>query len=105
MSNDCNPVNLSSVMIYDVFTWLKPDVSADLLKKEIKDIEEFLKDSAKVSTETLGKKKLAYKIKGYEDGLQVNLRLDCKAGKLPDLSTFLNRRDNVLRYLLTKEEE
>jgi small subunit ribosomal protein S6 len=91
-------------MTYEVFTWLKPDLTADQVKKEIKEVEEFLKDAATVVAENLGKRKLAYKIKGYEDGIQINLRLECKTGKLPELPVFLNRKDSVLRYLLTKEE-
>jgi len=92
-------------MLYEVFVWLKPDTTADQIKKEVKDAEEFLKDGAKVQSETLGKKRLAYKIKGYEEGVQLNLRLDCKTGSLPGLSTYLNRRDGVLRYLVTKVEK
>lgn len=90
-------------MNYQVFVWFKPNTALDQVKKEIKDIESHLSGCAKVQSENLGKSRLAYKIKGFEEGIQVIFRLDCEAGRIPELATFLNRHESVLRYLTMRD--
>ena len=92
-------------MTYELFVWLKPDLSSDQVKKEVKDMEEFIKDVKKLQSENLGRKKLAYKIKGFEEGIQLGIKLECNPERISDLSIYLNRDDSVLRYLITKNEK
>ena len=89
-------------MSYDLFVWLRPDLSGEQVKKEIKDFESQLKPGGQLQSSVAGKRKLAYKIKGFEEGIQLNLTLDCDENEVADLSVYLNRQANVLRYLLTK---
>ena len=92
-------------MTYELFVWLKPDLSGEQVKKEIKDFETLIKPGGKLQSNVAGKRKLAYKIKGFEEGVQVNLILDCNESEVASLSVYLNRQANVLRYLLTKGEK
>lgn len=93
-------------MKYHLDVWLKPDLTAEQTKKELKDWEMFLEglDAAKGSfkSESLGKRKLAYKIKAYVDGYYYRLDLESPADKIVGFSTLLNRDGSVLRYLLTR---
>lgn len=89
-------------MLYEMFVWLKSDLTSDQVKKELKDVESLLKDCKKFQVDNLGRKKLAYKIKGLEEGVQFNIEVDCKPESVLDLSTHLNRSAPVLRYMVTK---
>lgn len=89
-------------MFYEMFVWLKSDLTPDQVKKELKDVEGLLEDCKKFQVDNLGRKKLAYKIKGLEDGVQLNIEVDCKPESILGLSTYLNRSDSVLRYMVTK---
>ena len=86
-------------MKYELLLWFKGDLGPEELKKEIKELTSFIGE-AKV--ETRGKKKLAYKIKGQNEGHQLLITYELDGKKDGEFKTFLTRNENVLRYLITK---
>ncbi|MCL5004021.1 MAG: 30S ribosomal protein S6 [Patescibacteria group bacterium] len=86
-------------MKYEIFIWLKPDLTADEHKKEIKQLKELL---PQVEVEDLGKRKLAYVVKGLTEGHELHLKFEAETAAIGEITASLNRRTNVLRYLLTK---
>ena len=86
-------------MKYELLLWLKGNLGAEEVKKEIKDLAGFIGE-AKV--ENRGRKKLAYKIKGQVEGYQLIIIYELDGQKDGEFKTFLTRNENVLRYLITK---
>lgn len=89
-------------MLYELFLWLKPGLSTDQVKKEFRTLEDFVSPEGKFESRNLGKKRLSYKIKGFEEGLEFGATVSCSPPLVSGFKTILNHNESVLRYLLTK---
>ena len=86
---------------YELTVLLNTESDAD---SEIKEIKDYIKSIGGVvnSVEDEGKKRLPYSIMGNDYALYYYIDLDLPDGKPAVLSSWLNVRDKVLRYLLVK---
>ncbi len=85
-------------MEYEIFIWLKGSLGAEQVRDEAKLLEKSLNGSL----ESLGRSRLAYKIKGLTEGHKFKGLVKIDRAKVAEAKTVLNRNENVLRYLLTK---
>ena len=93
-------------MKYELMIIIKPLLPEDIKSKVLKNLEDFInKNSGKIiSTDIWGKRHLAYKIKGHEEGYYVVLKLDISKKKVKDFESYLKLQNDILRYLLIRED-
>ncbi len=93
-------------MKYELMVIIKPLLPEDIKSKVLKNIEDFVKKSSGEITKTdiWGKRHLAYKIKGHEEGYYVILNLNLDSKKIKDFEKYLKLQNDILRYLLVRED-
>jgi len=94
-------------MKYELMVIIKPLLPEDIKSKVLKNMEEFLsKNSGKIEkTDIWGKRHLAYKIKGHEEGYYIVMNLELDASKVKDFEKYLKLQNDILRYLLIREDK
>lgn len=91
---------------YELTVLIHPDLEVDLEKplQKVRDI--VVKAGGEIVREdNWGKKKLAYKIKGEDFAVYVNMDVKLPASAPLAISNTLNITDEVLRYLLVTIDE
>jgi len=86
---------------YELLAIFKPNLDADEVDKNLAKLEETLAGykGKVVSTEKIGRKKLAYDIQKFRDGFFVSQILAIPADKVADFKRQLKLNDNVLRIM------
>ncbi len=88
---------------YEFVFLTKPDAKKDELKETFSELEKQIKsiDGKIKDKEEVGRKDLAYQIKGQDQAQFWVWQLDFpEKSKFNPLNTYLNRSDAVIRYLL-----
>ena len=91
---------------YDLFTIIKPNLDndeADKVSDKIEDVIKNLKGKV-LDTDKMGRKKLAYEIKGFQDGFMVNQVIELPEDKVSELKRQLELNESVIRTMFTKKE-
>jgi small subunit ribosomal protein S6 len=78
----------------------------DEVTKVLSTLEETIKNYAGkvLSTDKIGRKKLAYEIKKFRDGFYASLDIELPEAKVADLKRFIKLNDNYLRSMVTIKE-
>jgi len=91
---------------YELTVLIHPDLEADI-ETPLKKVRDIIKNAGgEITTEdNWGKKKLAYKINREDFAVYVYMDLELPAEAPLKISNTLNITDEVLRYLLVKQDE
>ena len=91
---------------YELTVLIHPDLEADL-EKPLTKVRDIVKNAGGeiTSEDNWGKKKLAYKINREDFAVYVYMDLELPADAPLKISNTLNITDEVLRYLLVKQDE
>lgn len=86
---------------YELLTIFKPNLDAEEIEKNLSKIEETITGykGKVVSTDKIGRKKLAYDIQKFRDGFFVSQVLSVPADKVTDFKRQLKLNDNILRIM------
>ena len=86
---------------------LTTQISDEEKKACVETVETLLTQNGatEVSTEIMGERKLAYPIKKKENGYYVLTSFVMDATKLPNVETKLNITENILKYMIVKNEK
>lgn len=86
---------------YELLTIFKPNLDAEEIDKNLKKIEETISGyKGKIlSSEKLGRKKLAYDIQKFRDGFFVSQMLNLPAEKIAEFKRQLKLNDNIIRVM------
>lgn len=92
---------------YEVPVLMKPLLPDDIKDKVTVNIEKLAKDlGGKLKTKQVwGKKHLAYPIKNHQEGYYVFFGLEIAPGKLKDFRTGMGLMNDVLRFMILREDE
>lgn len=91
---------------YEIGVLYHPGLEVDLTKAEDKVTKLFTSNGGKVTaTDNWGKKKLAYPIKGNDHGVYVFYTVDLPNESVNKIETTLNITDEVIRYLIVRQDE
>lgn len=92
---------------YELLAIFKPNLDADEVDKNLAKLEETITSykGKVVSTEKIGRKKLAYDIQKFRDGFFVSQVLSIPANKVADFKRQLKLNDNVLRIMFMDAEK
>ncbi len=86
---------------YELLAVFKPNLDAEEVDKQLSALNELIVgfEGKIVSTDKVGRKKLAYDIQNFRDGFFVTLNLNVPADKVAELKRQLKLNDNVLRTM------
>lgn len=92
-------------MVYELALVIKPHTTEEIKEKVLPRIEENVKELKGKMTlkESLGKRLLAYPIDNFKEGHYSFHRLEMSAAKLSEFRKELELNQDVLRYLVVKE--
>lgn len=86
---------------YELMYILRPDLSEDQQNEVIDRYNEQLKESgaSPVETDIRGKRRLAYPIQNFQDGVYVRLNYTAPGSHVKPLERAMRLSDEVIRYL------
>lgn len=86
---------------YELLTIFKPNLDAEEVEKNLSKLEETIKGYAGkvLSSDKIGRKKLAYDIQKFRDGFFVSQILSIPADKVADFKRQLKLNDSILRIM------
>ena len=84
---------------------LKPNLDNDEADKVIARIEESVSSlgGSVIDTDKMGRKKLAYDVKGFRDGFIAVLKINLEADKVAEFKRQLKLNENVIRTMFTEQ--
>ena len=91
---------------YESVIILKPDLTEEELNKSINDYKERMESYSNkpVTVENLGKKKLAYEVRGNQEGNYAVFKFDGKAEDISDLERNYRIDDNVIKFMTIRND-
>ena len=91
---------------YESVVIINPNLEAESIKAVISKFSDLINTDGKVnSVEELGKKKLAYEIKKQNEGYYVVLKFEAKPELISELERQYRIADEVMKFIVIKEEE
>jgi small subunit ribosomal protein S6 len=89
---------------YELIFILRPDLADEKLETTIENFKKAIAGKGGIiqDTQRWGKRRLAYRIRHFAEGIYVLLRFQAKANQNRELETSLKISEDVLRHLLVK---
>lgn len=90
---------------YELLATIKPNLDNDEADKVIARIEESVSSlgGGVIDTDKMGRKKLAYDVKGFRDGFIAVLKINLEADKVAEFKRQLKLNENVIRTMFTEQ--
>ena len=90
---------------YELLATIKPNLDNDETDKVIARIEESVSSlgGSVIDTDKMGRKKLAYDVKGFRDGFIAVLKINLEADKVAEFKRQLKLNENVIRTMFTEQ--
>lgn len=91
---------------YESVIIINPNLEGEATKALIEKFSNLINSNGKVdSVEELGNKKLAYEIKKNKEGYYVVIKFEAKPELIAELERVYRITDEVIKYIVVKEEE
>lgn len=91
---------------YESVVIINPNLEAESIKTLITKFSDLINSNGTVSSvEELGKRKLAYEIKKLNEGYYVVLKFEAKPELIAELERVYRITDEVMKFIVVKEEE
>ena len=92
---------------YEMMFILRPDLTQDQINKELHKYRDFLKENGaqKVSIEVWGKRRLAYLIQKFQDGIYILTYYTGDGTQVAKIEKDMRFSEQVLRYLTIKQDD
>lgn len=89
---------------YELLATIKPNLDNDEADKVVAKIEETVSTlgGSVINADKMGRKKLAYDVKGYRDGFMVTFKLNLGADKVVEFKRQLKLNENVIRTMFVE---
>lgn len=91
---------------YELLATIKPNLDNDEADKVIAKIEESVSSlgGSVIDTDKMGRKKLAYDVKGFRDGFMAVLKINLDADKVVEFKRQLKLNENVIRTMFIEQQ-
>ena len=91
---------------YEMMFILRPDLNGEQVNQELHKYSSFLKENGaqRVSIEVWGKRRLAYPIQKFQDGIYILTYYTGDGTQVAKIEKQMRFSDEVLRYLTIKQE-
>ena len=91
---------------YESVVIINPNLEAESIKALIEKFSNLINSNGTVSSvEELGKKRLAYEIKKLNEGYYVVVKFEAKPELITELERVYRITDEVMKFIVVKEEE
>ena len=91
---------------YESVVIVNPNLEEESIKNLIKKFSDLINTDGKVtSVEEMGKRKLAYEIKKLKEGFYVVIKFEAKPELIAELERNYRITDEVMKFMVIKEEE
>lgn len=92
---------------YESIIILDPSIDENIKNKKIKEYEEFINKltDKDVKTQDLGKKTLAYDVKGHKQGYFAVFNLGCTSKQLSELENEYRKDKEVIKFMDIEQDE
>lgn len=91
---------------YESVVIINPNLEAESTKSLIEKFSKLINSNGTVnSIEELGKKRLAYEIKKLNEGYYVVIKFEAKPELITELERVYRITDEVMKFIVVKEEE
>ena len=91
---------------YESVIIINPNLEEEAIKALIEKISNLINTDGKVSSvEEIGKKKLAYEIKKNKEGFYVVFKFEANPELITELERVYRITDEVIKFIVVKEEE
>lgn len=91
---------------YESVVIINPNLEAERIKSLVEKFSELINSNGTVnSVEELGKKRLAYEIKKLNEGYYVVIKFEAKPEVITELERVYRITDEVMKFIVVKEEE
>jgi len=91
---------------YESVVIINPNLEAESIKALVEKISNLINSNGTVnSVEELGKRKLAYEIKKLNEGYYVVVKFEAKPELITELERVYRITDEVMKFIVVKEEE
>ena len=92
---------------YEMMYILRPDLSEEQVQQAIDEYRDFLKEhnAEAIEVKIWGKRRLAYPIQKFQDGLYVLMNYQADGTQIAPLEKAMRLGEKVIRYLTLKVEE
>ena len=90
---------------YELLATIKPNLDNDEADKVIAKIEESISSLGGnvVDTDKMGRKKLAYDVKGFRDGFTAVLKINLEPDKVVEFKRQLKLNENIIRTMFMEQ--
>jgi small subunit ribosomal protein S6 len=89
---------------YEVMYIVRPDVDADLLQATVDKFQGIINNGGEVTKHDLiGKKRLAYEIEKFREGIYVLVYFNATADVVNELERLMKISDEIIRYLIVQD--
>ena len=91
---------------YELLATIKPNLDNDEADKVIAKIEESVSSlgGSVINTDKMGRKKLAYDVKGFRDGFMAVLKINLDADKVAKFKRQLKLNENIIRTMFIEQQ-
>ena len=91
---------------YESVVIINPNLEVEAIKALIGKISDLINTNGNVnSVEELGKKRLAYEIKKNKEGYYIVIKFEAKPELVAELERVYRITDEVIKFIVVKEEE
>ena len=92
---------------YEMMFILRPDLTQEQINQQLHKYRDFLKENGaeKVSIEVWGKRRLAYPIQKFQDGVYILTYYTGDGTQVAKVEKDMRFSDQVIRYLTIKQED
>ncbi|HWQ89740.1 MAG TPA: 30S ribosomal protein S6 [Desulfitobacteriaceae bacterium] len=92
---------------YEVLYIIRPDLDEETLATNVDRFAEIVTNNGgtELSMDKWGKRRLAYEINDFREGIYILLNFNGEARTVQELERVMKISDNVLRFLTTRKED
>ena len=91
---------------YESVIIINPNLEAESIKALVEKFSNLINNNGKVdSVEEIGKKKLAYEIKKNKEGYYIVFKFEANPELITELERVYRITDEVIKFIVIKEEE
>lgn len=92
---------------YEVMYIIKPDLDEEKIQAVIEKFNTLINDNKGevVTADKWGKRRLAYEIKDYREGIYILVNFKGEAGTARELDRVMKITDDILRFMIIAKEQ
>jgi len=89
---------------YEVMYIIRPDIEQEAMQATIERFQNIIANGGEITNhEVMGKRRLAYEIKKFRDGIYVLVKFNATPEVVKELDRVMRISDEVIRYLIVKD--